>query len=424
MAEDQTPEVAQESPGSTWDCRFCATPLQHTFADLGASPLANSYLSPEQLHRPESFFPLHVKVCSNCFLVQLPEVESPENIFSDYAYFSSYSDSWLEHARRFAAMAGERFALDSQSRVVEVASNDGYLLRFFAERQIPVLGIEPAANVAAAAETLGITTRVEFFGSALARRLVAEGHGADLLVGNNVLAHTPHLNDFVAGLSLLLKPQGVLSLEFPHLLRLITENQFDTIYHEHFSYFSLRTAQQVLQDHGLRIFDVETLPTHGGSLRLLACRAAAQRPTLPTVQAVLQTEQAAGLDTLQPYLAFGEQVKTTKRRLLRFLIEAKEAGRQVVGYGAPAKGNTLLNYCGIGCDFLDYTVDRSPHKQGHYLPGARIPIFDPDRIAQTRPDDVLILPWNLRQEIMQQMAHIRDWGGRFVVAVPQLQVLP
>ena len=424
MSEHPSPEPAPEDPSTTWDCRFCAAPLQHTFADLGASPLANSYLSAQQMQRPEAFFPLHVKVCHRCFLVQLPEVESPENIFSDYAYFSSYSDTWLDHARRFAAMTCERFALDAQSRVVEVASNDGYLLRFFAERQIPVLGIEPAANVAVAAEALGVPTRVEFFGSALARRLVTEGHSADLLVGNNVLAHTPYLNDFVAGLSLLLKPEGVLSLEFPHLLQLISENQFDTIYHEHFSYFSLQTVQQVLKAHGLRIFDVETLSTHGGSLRLLACRTAAQHPTLPTVETVLQTERDAGLDTLGPYLAFGEQVKSTKRQLLRFLIEAKEAGRQVVGYGAPAKGNTLLNYCGVGCDFLDYTVDRSPHKQGHFLPGVRIPIFDPERIAQTRPDDVLILPWNLRQEIIEQMAHIRDWGGRFVVAVPRLQVLP
>lgn len=407
----------------TTTCRFCATPLEHSFADLGVSPLANAYVPANQVHRPETFFPLHVQVCHRCFLVQLPEVESPENIFSDYAYFSSYSDSWLDHARRFAEMACERFQITSESTVVEVASNDGYLLRFFAERRIPVLGIEPARNVAAVAEEQGIPTRVEFFGSELARTLLAEGLKADLLVGNNVLAHTPYLNDFVDGLSLLLADDGVVSLEFPHLLRLIDENQFDTIYHEHFSYFSLGTVRQVLEAHGLRLFDVEELPTHGGSLRLLACHRNAPRPTLPRVEQLLERERAAGLATLQPYLDFGERVKSIKRQLLSYLIEAKEAGRQVVGYGAPAKGNTLLNYCGVGTDLLDYTVDRSPHKQGHLLPGTRIPVFAPEHIAETRPDEVLILPWNLRHEIMEQMAHIRQWGGRFVAAVPRLEVL-
>lgn len=405
-------------------CRFCDTDLEHTFVDLGVSPLANSYLTSEQLDQAETFLPLHVRVCHRCFLVQLPEMQRPEDIFSDYAYFSSYSDSWLDHAKRFAAMACERFDLGPSSQVVEVASNDGYLLRFFAERSIPVLGVEPAANVAAAAEELGIATRVDFFGSTLATELL-ESHGAaDLLVGNNVLAHTPHLNDFVHGLSLLLAPEGVLSLEFPHLARLMDENQFDTIYHEHFSYFSLATVKKVLASRGLRIFDVEELPTHGGSLRLLACHRGAAHANQSSVRELLGRERDAGLHTLDPYLAFGESVQATKRQLLRFLIDAKEAGRSVVGYGAPAKGNTLLNYCGIGPDLLDYTVDRSPHKQGHYLPGTHIPILAPEHIATTQPDAVLILPWNLKQEIMQQMAHIRDWGGHFVVAVPRLETLP
>jgi SAM-dependent methyltransferase len=397
--------------------------LQHTFADLGASPLANSYLSAQQMQRPEAFFPLHVKVCHRCFLVQLPEVESPENIFSDYAYFSSYSDTWLDHARRFAAMTCERFALEAQSRVVEVASNDGYLLRFFAERKIPVLGIEPAANVAAAAEALGVPTRVEFFGSALARRLVAEGHSADLLVGNNVLAHTPYLNDFVAGLSLLLKPEGVLSLEFPHLLQLISENQFDTIYHEHFSYFSFTAVERVFARHGLTLFDVEELPTHGGSLRIYARHTVDEsQPVLDSVLALRERERGWGVDDLSTYDAFAARVRETKRGLLDFLIRANREGKQVVGYGAPGKGNTLLNYCGIRSDLLAYTVDRNPYKQNTFTPGARVPIYDPSRISETRPDYVLILPWNLRDEIAEQMAFIREWGGQFVVPIPSVEV--
>ena len=405
-------------------CRFCSTPLEHTFVDLGMSPLANSYLSPEDLTRPERFFPLHTRVCHNCFLVQLPEVESPEAIFSDYAYFSSYSDTWLEHSRRFAQQSTESFGLGADSLVMEVASNDGYLLRYFRELGVPVLGIEPAKNVAKVAEELGVPTRVAFFGRELAGQLVDEGQQADLLVGNNVYAHTPHLNDFTAGLAHVLAPSGTLSLEFPHLLRLMDDNQFDTIYHEHFSYFSLGTARQVLAHHGLEVFDVEELPTHGGSLRLLARhREAAPEPS-ERVRELLEREASRGLQTLDPYRAFGEQVKATKRGLLRFLVEQKEAGKQVVGYGAPAKGNTLLNYCGVRTDFLDYTVDRSPHKQGGYLPGTHIPIFAPDRIRETRPAYVLILPWNLRDEIADQMSDVTSWGGRFVVAIPQLEVFP
>lgn len=408
-------------------CRFCQAPLTRTFVDLGASPLANSYLGADQLEGPEAFYPLHTRVCERCFLVQLPAVETPEAIFTDYAYFSSYSDSWLAHCERFAETARERFALDASSHVVEVASNDGYLLRFFRQVGIPVLGIEPARNVARAAEELGIRTLTEFFGTAVARRLAGEGKHADLLIANNVLAHTPHLNDFVAGLSTLLARRGVVSLEFPHLLRLIEENQFDTIYHEHFSYFSFFTVCQVLARHGLEVFDVEELPTHGGSLRIYARHAEGEKPTgaegppSARVGDLLSRERAAGIDTLEPYLAFGERVRETKHRLLEFLLRERAAGRRIAGYGAPAKGNTLLNYCGIRTDFLDYTVDRSPHKQGSFLPGTRIPIHAPQHLLADRPDVVLILPWNLRQEIVEQMAEVRGWGGRFVVAIPEVR---
>ena len=404
-------------------CRFCDAPLVETFVDLGGSPLANAYLEAEALQQPEPFYPLHVRVCGRCFLVQLPEVESPEAIFSDYAYFSSYSASWLAHARAFAESSCERFGLGPEQRVIEVASNDGYLLRFFAERGIPVLGIEPAANVAAVARELGIETEVEFFGQELARRLVAQDRQADLLVGNNVLAHTPFLNDFVAGLATILAPQGVISLEFPHLARLIAEHQFDTIYHEHFSYFSFGTVTEVLAAQGLRVFDVEELVTHGGSLRVFACHRGAGHPETPAVAALIDREQREGLRELEIYRAFGEKVKATKRRLIEYLVREKDAGRSIVGYGAPAKGNTLLNYCGVRTDFLDYTVDRSPHKQGRYLPGTQIPIHPPEKILQTRPDVVLVLPWNLRHEIVEQMAEVRSWGGRFVVAIPEVREL-
>jgi SAM-dependent methyltransferase len=416
-----SPVPAAAAPGLA--CRFCGRPLAHVFVDLGAQPLANSYLEPEDLLRAERFYPLCVYVCEGCLLVQLPEAESPEAIFSDYAYFSSYSDSWLRHAERYATAVTERFALTSASRVVEIASNDGYLLRFFKERGIPVQGIEPAANVAAAAEALGIPTLVRFFGAALARELAAEGRQADLLAGNNVLAHVPALNDFVAGLEILLAPGGVLTLEFPHLLRLMDETQFDTIYHEHFSYFSFATVRSIFASHGLTLFDVEELPTHGGSLRIYGCHPG-ERPESPRVADLLAREAAAGLGTLAGYGAFAERVQALKRGLLRFLLDAREAGQTVAGYGAPAKGNTLLNYCGVREDLLAYTVDRSPHKQGRYLPGTRIPIHGPDRIRETRPDYLLILPWNIKDEIAGQMADLTSWGGRFVVAVPRVQVFP
>ena len=405
-------------------CRFCGAPLSHVFVDLGASPLANSYLEPADLRKAEAFYPLCAYVCGECFLVQLPEEERPEAIFSDYAYFSSYSESWLRHAEGYTAAMVERFGLGPEHRVVEVASNDGYLLRWFAAREIPVLGVEPAANVATAAEAAGIPTRVKFFGEATARELVAEGVRADLLVGNNVLAHVPGLNDFVTGLKLLLAPAGVLTMEFPHLLRLMTEDQFDTIYHEHYSYFSFTTVRQVFAAHGLTLFDVEELPTHGGSLRIYGRHDEdATKPVGERVADLLAREAAAGLSRLETYRSFDEQVRRVKRGFLRFLIQAREEGRSVAGYGAPAKGNTLLNYCGVRTDLLDYTVDRSPHKQGRFLPGTRIPIHGPDRLRETRPDYVLILPWNLKDEIVEQMADVRSWGGRFVVAIPEVKVL-
>ena len=407
-------------------CRFCGAPLELVFADLGSSPLANSYLTGEQLSQAERFYPLEVRVCETCWLCQLPEAASPEEIFGDYAYFSSYSTSWVEHARRYAEAMIERFGFGSGHQVVEIASNDGYLLRHFKERGVPVLGIEPAANVAEAAVALGIPTEVRFFGRAAADDLVARGLGADLLLGNNVLAHVPDLNDFVGGLAALLKPSGVLTMEFPHLVRLVDENQFDTIYHEHFSYFSLGAVERVFAAHGLELFDVEELPTHGGSLRVYARRRGGERddPVSARVAELAERERKAGVETRDYYERFAERVRETKRKLLEFLVAEKRAGKSIVGYGAPAKGNTLLNYCGVRQDFLDYTVDASPHKQGKFLPGTRIPIHAPAKIFETKPDYVLILPWNLREEISSQMAAIRDWGGRFVVAVPATQVLP
>jgi hypothetical protein len=390
--------------------------------DLGMSPLANSYRAPE-LRNMEPFYPLCVYVCERCLLAQIEPVAKPEELFSEYAYFSCYSHTWLEHARAYAEMAIARFSLGPASRVVEVASNDGYLLQYFAARDVPVLGVEPARNIAGAAMRKGIPTVAEFFGAAVARDLRQDGHAADLLVGNNVLAHVPDLHDFVEGLRTLIRPQGVITMEFPHLLRLLAENQFDTIYHEHVFYYSLLAVERVFRGHDLALFDVEELPTHGGSLRIYACHAGA-RPEEPRVPALRAMEEAAGLTRMATYAAFGEQVKKTKRKLLEFLITAKGQGKSLVGYGAAAKGNTLLNFCGIRTDFLDYTVDRSPHKQGRILPGTGIPIHPPERIRETRPDYLLILPWNLREEIMRQMAHVREWGGRFVVPIPEVRVCP
>ena len=404
-------------------CRHCKTVLEQTFCDLGMSPLANSYLRPDQLDRGETFYPLHAYVCSNCLLVQLVEFESPEAIFGDYAYFSSYSSSWLEHARAYVEMMVDRFCFDAGSQVMEIASNDGYLLQNFVELGVPVLGVEPAANVAAVAMERGINTRVDFFGTALAAELTATGSAYDLIIGNNVLAHVPNLNDFVSGIALALAAGGVVTMEFPHLLQLIAHNQFDTIYHEHFSYFSFITASRVFASHGMRMFDVEQLPTHGGSLRIYACHDVDQRPQSARVDDLIAAERTAGLDDIESYRSFSVLAQRAKRRLLQFLIVAKESDRTVAAYGAPAKGNTLLNYSGAGTDLIDYTVDRSPYKQGHFLPGTHIPIHEPDHIRSTKPDYVLILPWNLKDEVMRDMSYIREWGGRFVVPIPDVEIL-
>ncbi len=420
MAET-TEEAAVLGTGAS--CRFCAAPLVFTMVDLGKSPLCQTILTAEQLNEMEPFYPLHVYVCSECALVQLEEYVSPSSIFGHYAYFSSYSDSWLEHVRRYADDMTARFGLDEDSQVVELASNDGYLLQYFLAKGIPALGIEPAANVAAVAEERGVSTIVEFFGEALAARLAAEGTRADLLCGKNVLAQVPDLNGFVAGMKILLAEDGVFTVEFPHLFQLIEHNQFDTIYHEHFSYFSFTAAVRIFAGHGLELWDVDELPTHGGSLRIYGKHAgSALHPVTDRVREMLDREQRLGVDDLATYGTFGAQVEATKRKLLRFLIDARDAGKTVVGYGAPGKGNTLLNYCGIRTDLLEYTVDRSPAKYGKYLPGTHIPVYQPGRIMETKPDYVLILPWNLRDEISHQMAAIGGWGGRFVVPIPEVEI--
>lgn len=406
-------------------CRSCGATLEHTFVNLGMSPLANSYIKPEQLNRMEPFYPLHVYVCAECVLVQLEQFSTPHDIFSDYAYFSSFSDSWLAHAKAYVDMIVDRFRLDRNSNVVEIASNDGYLLQNFVARGIPVLGIEPAANVAEVATKKGINTTVAFFGEKTAVDLCTNGWAADLIIGNNVLAHVPDVNDFVKGLKALLKPCGLITMEFPHLLQLMEQNQFDTIYHEHFSYFSFLAVEQVFARHGMKLFDVEEIPTHGGSLRIYACHDQdASKPIGDRARELRSREETIGFGQLNRYCSFGPQVEETKHKLLSFLISAKQEGKRIVGYGAPAKGNTLLNYCGVRTDLIDYTVDRSPHKQGYFLPGVHIPIYAPDRIRQTRPDYLLILPWNIREEVMQQMHFIREWGGKFVVPIPEVRVYP
>jgi SAM-dependent methyltransferase len=404
-------------------CRFCETHLDHTFVDLGMSPLANSYLNGEQLYEMEPFYPLRVYVCKMCYLVQLPMSESPDTIFSNYAYFSSYSDTWLKHVSDYTKLMIDRFKFDSHSRVVEIASNDGYLLQYFKEKEISVLGIEPAQNVAKAAQKAGIPTIVTFFGTQTATKLADESKYADLLIGNNVLAHVPDINDFVKGMKIILKQKGIITIEFPHLMKLMEENQFDTIYHEHFSYFSFTTVDKIFANHGLAIFDVDELPTHGGSLRIYVRHT--ENTSQPIDQKVIHMknrESQDGFIHLEHYLTFSEKVKEIKRRILAFLINIKRDGKSIVGYGAPAKGNTLLNYCGIRSDFIDYTVDRSPHKQRHYLPGTHIPIYSLDMINKTKPNYVLILPWNLKDEIMQQMSYIREWGGQFLVFIPEIKV--
>lgn len=410
---------------NTIPCRSCGEDVDQVFADLGTSPLSNAYLSAGDLAHPEPSYPLMVRVCTHCWLVQLPEVVAPKQIFSDYAYFSSYSDSWLKHCRDYAEAMTDRLALGPGSRVVELASNDGYLLQYFVQRGIPVLGVEPAANVAAAALAKGVPSRVEFFGSACAKAMASEGLTADLLIGNNVLAHVPDLNDFIAGMKVILKPGGVLTMEFPHLQHLIEMNQFDTIYHEHFSYFSFLAAETAFRRHGLELFDVEELPVHGGSLRIYGRHLGApSRPASPRVEELRARELKLGYARAETYTRFSRRMEQTRTSLVSFLTVQKKAGLRVAGYGAPAKGNTLLNYCGIGADLLAYTVDRNAHKQGRFLPGSHIPILAPERILETRPDFVLILPWNLKDEIQEQMAVVRTWGGRFVVPIPDVEVLP
>jgi SAM-dependent methyltransferase len=417
-------ESQPQAPAGAASCRFCGAGLRLSFVDLGSSPLCQKHIPLAKAQEAEPFFPLHAFVCTQCYLVQLGEFVVPAEIFGDgaYAYFASFSDSWLAHARRYVDTVSQRFQLTAASSVIEIASNDGYLLQYFKARGVPVLGVEPAANCAEAARARGIESRVCFFGSETAGQLLREGQSPDLLLGNNVLAHVPDLNDFVSGMRQLLKPSGVITMEFPHLVRLIEQNQFDTIYHEHFSYFSFSTVRRIFAHHGLRLFDVEELPTHGGSLRIYACHEAGPHADSANVAALLASEAALGVQTPAYYAAFAEQVRETKRRLLEFLIDVKRRGKSVVCYGAPGKGNTLLNYCGIRRDFIDYTVDRSPHKQNNLLPGSRIPIFAPDQIFQTKPDYILILPWNLREEIMTQMAAVRQWGAKFVVPIPSVQV--
>jgi SAM-dependent methyltransferase len=423
------PLTSLVTPGSVLDnaghggCRFCGAALTRTFVDLGMSPLCETYPSREDLNRGEVYYPLHVYVCEQCFLVQLNAYESPENIFGDYPYFSSYSDSWLKHAENYCDEMKRRLGLSEESFVVEVASNDGYLLQYFVRDRIPVLGIEPAANVAKVAVDRGVPTMVRFFGATLARELAAKGRCADLVLGNNVLAQVPDLNDFVAGLGILLKPAGVLTLEFPHLLCLIERNEFDTIYHEHFSYFSLLTTIRILAAYGLKVYDVEQLATHGGSLRVYACRAGDQTHAVEQiVSKLIADEEKAGLTAVEGYDRFANQAKETKFALVEFLLAAAREGKSVAGYGAPGKSATLLHYCGIGKDLLEYTVDRSPRKQGRFLPGTHIPIHPPSRIRETKPDYVLILPWNLKDEIIEQLQFIREWGGRFVVPIPRVTV--
>jgi len=404
-------------------CLFCASPLTHTFVDLGMSPLCESYVSREQLNQMEPFYPLHVRVCDKCFLVQLQEYVSPEHIFSEYAYFSSFSDTWLKHAADYVDMIVSRFNLGKASLAVELASNDGYLLQNFVMKGIPALGVEPAANIAKVAVKKGVPTLVEFFGRETAQAMVASGQQADLVIGNNVLAQVPDLNDFVGGIRIVLKPQGVATLEFPHLMKLMEENQYDTIYHEHFSYFSFITVEKIFAAHDLVLFDTEELPTHGGSIRIYARhKKDASKPVGKRVLELRARELSAGFDRMETYSTFGEKVKESKRKLLEFLIQAKRSGKQVAGYGAPGKGNTLLNFCGIRTDFVDFTVDRNPYKQGKFLPGTRIPIFPVERIDEAKPDYVLILPWNFKDEIMKQMARIREWGGKFVVPIPDAKI--
>lgn len=422
-ASDRIQIGSIRNAASSAACRFCGTQLRHTFVDLGMSPPCQTHITPAQLNQPEAFYPLHVWVCHECFLVQLEEYVAPADIFSEYAYFSSYSQSWVEHARRYSEQMIARFQLGPRSKVMEIASNDGYLLQHFVRAGIPCLGIEPAANVAEAAKEKGVPTVVRFFGLETARVIAREHGRPDLLLGNNVLAHVPNINDFVSGMRELLGEGGVITMEFPHLEQLVRQNQFDTIYHEHFSYLSFTTVERIFRHHGLVLFDVEELGTHGGSIRIFARHQADETKEVgERVHALREREHRIGFDALHGYAGFAAKVDETKRNLLEFLIGAKRAGKKIVGYGAPGKGNTLLNYCGIRTDFLDFTVDANPYKQGKFTPGTRIPILPPEKIREAKPDYVLILPWNLKEEISTQASYIRAWGGQFVVPIPDVQV--
>jgi hypothetical protein len=401
-------------------CRFCDTPLEITFVDLGMQPPCQSVVKEDKLANMEAFFPLHAFVCQNCFLVQLEEYVAPEDIFTEYAYFASYSDSWLEHCKRYVNMISDKLKLESNSFVVEIASNDGYLLQYFKEKNIPMLGVEPARNVAQVAIDKGIPTLIKFFNSETAKQLVNEGKKADLVIGNNVLAQVPPLNDFVKGVKIILKEKGIATFEFPHLVNLMEKNQFDTIYHEHYSYFSFTTISRIFEKQGLILYDVEELPTHGGSLRIYA-RHLEDKSKKITKNAInlLKQEKEFGIEKIQTYNDFEEKVKTTKRKSLELLINIKNKGKKIVGYGAAGKGNTFLNYLGIRTDFIDYVVDRNPYKQHTYLPGSRIPVYAPEKIRETKPDYVLILPWNLKKEISKQNEFIKEWGGEFIVMIPE-----
>jgi len=416
--------VSQKAKAMTSTCRHCGSALEVSFCDLGMSPLANSLIEPQHSSAAEKHYPLQLFVCSSCLLVQLDAFETPDAIFSNYSYFSSFSDTWVAHAKRYVEKVCNEYKFDQKSQVVEIASNDGYLLKEFVRRKIPALGVEPAVNVAKVAQEAGVPTINRFFGRSLARELVEQGLGADLVIANNVLAHVPDLRDFVSGFKILLKPTGVLTIEFPHVLRLMEGVQFDTVYHEHFSYFSFFAAEKLMASHGLQIFDVEKLETHGGSLRLYVTHQERSMSQGAGVRLLREEELSAGLLSIDGYRKFPELVRTARRKLLRFLLDAEEDGKMVVGYGAPAKAVTLLSYCGVGPDLLKFTVDRSPHKQGRLLPGSRLPIYSPDRIREAKPHYILIFPWNIKDEIIDQVSFARSWGAKFVVPIPEVAIIP
>lgn len=406
-------------------CRYCKTELHHVFVDLFNSPASNSFLTKEQLNEPETFYPLKVYTCHQCFLVQVDEYQKSDAIFNgDYVYFSSYSTSWLAHAKRYVDAMTERFKLNKDSLVMEIASNDGYLLQYFVENNIPVLGIEPTANTAKAAEEKGVSSLVEFFGTSLAEELVKEGKKADLLLGNNVLAHVPDIVDFVGGMKIALKDTGIITMEFPHLLQLVENNQFDTIYHEHFSYLSFHTVQQIFASKGLELFDVEELTTHGGSIRIYAKHQEDTTKAIsPNVAKMLEKERSTGIADLKYYEDFQKRALKVKLDLISFLIEQKRIGKKVAAYGAAAKGNTLLNYCGIKSDLIDFVVDANPHKQNKFMPASHIPVYREQHLKDTKPDYIIILPWNLKEEIIKQLDYVNSWGAKFVVPIPNLQII-